>query len=239
MKKDSEVRIFPTADALFESAAIDFSERAQAAVTKTGIFSVALSGGSTPKLFFETLSHTAYCVENTPWNTIRFFFGDERYVPLNDINSNYHTAFEFLLSKVPVNPDNIFRIPTEFKDPFVAADTYETTLRRAFQLSDNDIPQFDLIYLGLGDNAHTASLMPNSDVVKFYARSQLPNQHQLATAVFIPETNLYRITLTPTVINNSRDILFLVAGADKARAISTVLEGSFDPLNYPAQLIPQ
>lgn len=236
MMNTKEIKIFPNAHDLFQSTALDFTHRAQAAVEKTGMFSVALSGGSTPKLFFDTLSQTEYCIHNTPWEKIRFFFGDERYVLIDNINNNYHTAIEFLFSKLPVNPDNIFRIPTEYNDPFEAAHIYEATLRHVFHLNNNEIPQFDLIYLGLGDNAHTASLMPFTDVVNYYASNPL-SDHQLATALLNPETNTYRITLTPTIINNSRDILFMVAGANKAQAVWNVLEGPFDPQNYPAQLI--
>jgi 6-phosphogluconolactonase len=109
---------------------------------------------------------------------------------------------------------------------------YEDTLRKVFHHSD--LPQFDLVYLGLGDDAHTASLMPSSDLV----RDILANKNdQLVSSLFLSETNMYRITLTPRIINNSRNIIFLVTGANKATALQKVLEGQTDPLHYPAQLI--
>ena len=146
------------------------AHRAMAAVNDKGVFSVVLAGGNTPKLFFDALTGIEYYKKNIPWRQIQFFFGDERYVPSDNAKSNYHMAYEHLFSKVPVNPENIYRIPTEFNDPKDAAKNYEQTLSKVFHIKDNAFPQFDLLYLGLGDNAHTASLMPFSDVVKHYAR---------------------------------------------------------------------
>ena len=229
MRKNKEIIIFPDTHYLFQYAAKDFANRAIKAVNEKGVFSVVLAGGNTPKLLFDTLC----CVRHIPWQNIHFFFGDERYVSANDPNSNYHMAYEHLFSKVPVNPDTIYRIPTEFADPKDAAKNYEHTLRRIFHINDNATPQFDLVYLGLGDNAHTASLMPFSDVVKHYANSPT----QLVASLHMPESNTYRITLTPNAINNGLDIIFLVTGADKATAVWQVLDGPVDPLHYPAQLI--
>lgn len=238
ISQEQSIAVFPTADDLFQFTAMDFSRRAMAAVKEKGVFSVVLSGGNTPKLFFETLTRNDECVTNTPWGQIQFFFGDERYVPPDDINSNYHTAQEYLFSKVPVSPDNIYRIPTEYTDPKEAALDYEQTLRKAFQVKDNSYPSFDLIYLGLGDNAHTASLMPFSDIVTDYATNPFTDQnHQLVASLFMSESNMYRITLTPNAINNSQSILFMVTGLNKAMAVWNVLEGKTDPQNFPAQLI--
>ena len=111
--------------------------RAVAAVNDKGIFSVVLAGGETPKLFFDTLTNVKYS-KNIPWNCIYFFFGDERYVSADDVKSNYHMAYEHLFSKVPVNQNNIYRIPTEFDDPKDAANAYEKTLRKVFHIQDND-----------------------------------------------------------------------------------------------------
>lgn len=238
ISRERSIDVFSTADELFQLTARDFSRRAMAAVKEKGVFSVVLSGGNTPKLFFETLTRNDEYVTNTPWEKIQFFFGDERYVPPDDINSNYHTAQEYLFSKVPISPDNIYRIPTEYTDPNEAAHDYEKTLRKAFQIKDNGYPSFDLIYLGLGDNAHTASLMPFSDIVTDYATNPLADQnHQLVASLFVSEMNMYRITLTPNAINNSQAILFMVTGLNKAMAVWNVLEGETDPQNYPAQLI--
>ena len=238
MMQDNDIKIFPNEDDLCQFSALDFSRRAQEAVRLKGFFSVVLSGGNTPKLFFDALSHSDYCIKNTPWEHIRFFFGDERYLPSDDINSNYHTANAYLFSKVPVNRNNIYRIPTEFDDPKDAAIAYEKTLRQVFQMKDQGMPSFDLIYLGLGDNSHTASLMPFSDIVKYYTENPLSKtSHRLVDTLFVPETNMHRITLTPNAINNSQAIIFMVAGVKKAAAVWNVLAGDRDPLNYPSQLI--
>jgi 6-phosphogluconolactonase len=238
MTKNKDITIFTNANDLFQFAAKDFSQRASAAVNDKGIFSVVLAGGNTPKLFFDTLTDIEYYKKNIPWQQIQFFFGDERYVPSDDAESNYYMAYEHLFSKVPVNPKNIYRIPTEFNDPKNAAKNYEQTLRRVFHIKDNAIPQFDLLYLGLGDNAHTASLMPLSDIVKYYAERSLSDKNnQLVASLFVSESNMYRITLTPNVINNAKDIIFLVTGSNKATAVWKVLEDQTDPLHNPAQLI--
>jgi len=219
MKRNTELRIFPSVDQLFNYAAQDFCQRAVSAVQAKGMFSVVLSGGNTPQLFFDILTQDQKCRENTPWKMIQFFFGDERYVPARDVRSNYHSAYEHLFSRVPICPKNIFRISTEFKDPEDAAKVYERTLRNAF----------DLVYLGLGEDAHTASLMPFNTALK--------NDKQLVASVFLPKSCEYRITLTPNAINRGKDIIFLVTGANKANAVWEVLEGPRDPQRYPAQLI--
>lgn len=232
-----EANIFSNPQDLFLSAAEDFSRRAQAAVLAKGVFTVALSGGNTPQSLFDTLVGTKAYQEKTPWNKIKFFFSDERYVPLNDSKSNYHMAFEHLFSKVPVLKKNIYPIPTHFKDPLEAAKDYERTLRNAFKLKEDAFPNFDLLYLGLGDDAHTASLMPLSDVVKQYCKISDNTNFQLVTSLWVAQQKMYRITFTPPAINHAEKIIFLVTGANKATAVNKVLEGPPDPEQYPAQLI--
>lgn len=231
MKKNNRITVFSSDANLFKFAANDFSQRAIAAVQDKGIFSVVLAGGNTPKLFFDALTSGEF-KKSIPWQKVLFFFGDERYVPANDRQSNYHMAYEHLFSKVPVNLKNIYRIPTEFNDPTDAVKEYEQTLRNIFHIQNNTCPEFDCIYLGLGDNAHTASLMPFSEPVKNHAEN-----NQLVASLFVAELNMYRITLTANAINNSKAIIFLVTGADKATAVWEVLEGPRDPERYPAQLI--
>src|SRR5579871_6169608 len=116
MMKNKEVIIFPNSQDVFQFAAKDFFNRAVSAVNDKGVFSVVLAGGNTPKLFFDILTNM-----DIPWQKIRFFFGDERYVSSDNVNSNYHMVYEHLFSKVPINPSNIYRIPTEFNDPNDAA----------------------------------------------------------------------------------------------------------------------
>lgn len=238
LTRNNKITIFDNAHDLFQFAAEDFMHRALAAVNDKGVFSVVLSGGNTPKLFFGTLTEIKSYKNSIPWQHIQFFFGDERYVPSDNVESNYHMAYEHLFSKVPINPENIHRILTEFNDPKEAATAYEKTLRKVFQIKDNTFPPFDLLYLGLGDDAHTASLMPFSDVVMYYAKNPSPHKHnKLVASISITEMNNHRITLTPTAINHAKNIIFLVAGKNKATAVQEVLEGQMNPQCYPAQLI--
>lgn len=238
MTKNQEIKIFPIPHDLFDFAANDFMQRAVAAVRDKGVFSVVLSGGNTPKLFFDTLTNVDYDKKTIPWQQIHFFFGDERYVSPETKESNYHMAYEYLFSKMPVNKKNIYRIPTEFPDPNDAAKHYEQTLRKVFNIKDKASPQFDLVYLGLGDDAHTASLMPFSEIVTRYSDKVLSDEDgQLVASLWVPELHMYRITLTPTAINNSMNIIFLVTGANKETAVRNVLKGPSDPKRYPAQLI--
>jgi 6-phosphogluconolactonase len=237
--QNKTINLFANTNDLFQFAAKDFSQRAIAAVKDKGIFSVVLAGGNTPALFFDTLTSREDYKKNIPWPQIQFFFGDERYVPYDNAESNYHMAYVHLFMKVPINPTNIYRIATENHDPQQAAQNYAQTLRTALHIKDHVLPSFDLVYLGLGENAHTASLMPCSDIVQQYAENLTPanNNTQLTAALFVPEYNMYRITLTPAAINNAQDIIFLVTGANKAHAVWEVLAGAADPLHYPAQLI--
>lgn len=226
-----EIKIFPKASDLFHSAAEDFTERAIQAINDTGVFTVVLAGGNTPKKFFETLTENKYCLEKTPWRHIKFFFGDERYLPSTDPENNYHKANENLFSKLSVPRENIYRIPTEFSNPQDTAKNYELTLKKVFCIKDHDFPNFDLVYLGLGKDAHTASLMPFSDLV-------VPNStDQLVACLWVSQSQMYRITLTPAAINNAKSIIFLVTGTNKAGAVYSVLKGPHEPQKFPAQLI--
>jgi len=235
IKKNIHIRIFNDLTKLFNYAAEDFLQQAMTAIEKKGVFTVVLSGGHTPQFFFDTLSH--YGKNTIPWDKIKFFFGDERYVPANDINSNYHMAYEHLFSKVSVDPSHIYRIPTELLDPDDAARAYEKTINENFSVKKNELPQFDLCYLGLGANAHTASLMPFNEVVNSYLKNSSDENQPFVEALFDTNSNLTRITLMPQIINNSKNIIFMVTGEDKATAVWDVLEGERNPIHFPAQLI--
>jgi 6-phosphogluconolactonase len=236
MNKHNEISVFTNPDDLFKFAADDFMQRAIAAVSEKGEFSVVLSGGNTPKALFDILANDINYKKNIPWELIKFFFSDERYVSANDSRSNYNMAEEHLFSKVSVKPNNIYRIPTEFAHPEDSAKSYEKTLKEVFHIENNEqYPAFDLVYLGLGDNAHTASLMPFTKEVKELITTD--DKHTLVLSSFVSELDMYRITLTPSAINNAMQIIFLVTGEGKATAVQEVIAGSRDPLHYPAQLI--
>jgi 6-phosphogluconolactonase len=221
------IHILPSATDLYQSAALDFIERANAATQDKHFFHVAFSGGDSAKLFFDKIVELGQ--GKIPWKNIKVFFVDERFLPINDPQSNYHNAELHLFSKINIPPQNIYRMKTEYKSPADAALAYEKILHQ-------EISDFDVIYLGLGPNAHTASLMPNTDLVTRYVNDPA-SMKQWVAGTDDPVTHIDRITLTPTVINNSKSIIFLVSGKNKASAVHEILAGDFLPKQYPAQLI--
>jgi 6-phosphogluconolactonase len=191
-------------------------------------FRTALSGGSTPKLLYRQLTSDAFRGE-IPWERIQFFFGDERWVPHDHPDSNYRLAEDELFSKVPVNRDNILPVPTEGLGPEDAAAQYEQTIRRVFGTPQDQVPSFDLIFLGMGEDGHIASLFPHT--------AALHESHRLVVAHFVDKLNTYRITLTPAVLNTAANVILMVTGTGKAGALKHVLEGDYDPDTFPAQLL--
>ncbi len=173
MPTQPEIRILKNAADLFEAAAAEFAAQASAAVRANGKFTVALSGGSTPKTLYSLLATKP----GIPWDKIHFFWGDERHVPPDHPESNYRMANEALLSKVPARAENIFRIHSEEKDAAAAALQYEQTLKDFFHLSPGKFPRFDLIFLGVGPDGHTASLFPGT--------SALTEKHRLVVANWV------------------------------------------------------
>lgn len=235
--KNNIIHIFSADESLFQAAANDFVQRAIKTINEKSFFTVVLSGGDTPKFFFKALVEISQKQPSIPWQQIKFFFGDERFVASEDSASNYHMAYQYLFSKLPIPAENIYRIPTECSNPEIAAEKYEQTLRKAFDIKSKELPLFDLVYLGLGENAHTASLMPGSDLVKSYIDNPKLEKNPLVASAWVPELNMFRVTLTPTALNHSRNISFLVTGESKATAAWQVLQGSYQPLQYPAQMI--
>jgi 6-phosphogluconolactonase len=190
-------------------------------------FTVALSGGSTPKLLYELLASDAFRYQ-IPWHLIHFFFGDERWVPHTDPASNFKLANDYLFQPLNINRTRIYPMPTS-GDPQDAATHYEVTLRGAFNLQEGDVPAFDLIFLGMGDEGHTASLFPHTTVLH-------ENVH-LVASTYVPKLSADRITLTPLTLTHAAHTLFMVGGAAKAEALQQVLEGEYNPDEYPAQLL--
>ncbi len=217
------VEVFRNSAELSEKAAVIFCKTAQEAVQKKGRFTVALTGGTSPAKLYELLSLSPY-KESVPWDRTYVFWGDERWVPLSDEKSNAKMAFETLLSHVPVPKNQIFTMWGEAK-PEVFDLKYEEQLREYL----GDTPQFDLILLGMGDDGHTASLFPGTNV--------LHEQKRLVKAYYLSPQSMYRITLTALCINAAKKIIFLVLGEKKAPALHQVLEGAYNPTEYPAQLI--
>ncbi|HKD00864.1 MAG TPA: 6-phosphogluconolactonase [Terriglobales bacterium] len=212
MPSSEEIHVLPTAQELFEAAAREFVTQSAAAIAARGKFSVALSGGSTPKGLYALLAERPAIA----WNKIYFFFGDERNVPPDDAESNYRMASEAMLTRVPVPRENIFRVPTEVDDAEAAALRYQDTLRKFFALRDGEFPRFDLILLGMGSDGHIASLIPGT--------AALDEKVRLVVANWAPKLNSYRITFTFPVLNHAACAMFLASGPDKAPMIHQVLE---------------
>ena len=213
-----KLEILDTTNDLATAAAEHFVELAQ-----RESFTVALSGGSTPKLLYQTLADPNQPFrEQVAWSNIHLFWSDERHVPPDHPDSNYRMAHEALLTRVPVPLANVHRIPSENPNAAEAAATYEQTLR---QVTQQALPRLELILLGLGPDGHTASIFPASDV--------LHETKRLVAAPWVEKLNTYRITMTLPLMNNAASVVFLVSGAEKAEIVKQVLQGQ--PERYPAQ----
>jgi 6-phosphogluconolactonase len=192
-------------------------------------FSIALSGGSTPKILFSLLVEDDSLRKKIPWNKMHFFWGDERHVPPEDAQNNYRMAYETMLAKAPVPPENIHRMPTEQFDAGKVAADYEQELRKFFRLKSGELPVFDFNLLGIGPDGHTASLFPGTEA--------LHEQRHLVVANWIEKFQTNRITLTAPVLNNAGTIVVLVSGQEKAEILKRILEGEYQPDLLPSQLI--
>ncbi len=213
-------------------AAERFAHNVQQSISRNGRFVVALSGGNTPSAMNAVLvEHYRVSLD---WSRIFFFWGDERSVPPDHSDSNYRMACETLIDHVPVPPSNVFRVRAELP-PAEAAKLYQQELRNFFRKdaghsSDkDDFPVFDLIFLGMGNDGHTASLFPGSPALSEKTRWVIENPVRVL--------NTERITFTAPLINHANEVIFLVSGTAKAPALKQVLEGPFDPTSCPSQLI--
>jgi 6-phosphogluconolactonase len=235
---NAQVRIYRDPEELALKAARRFARLADQYVVGCGRFTVALSGGSTPRAMFSLLAADPF-LDTVPWSSIYFFWGDERCVPPVHQDSNYRMASEALLSKVPVPAENVFRIPAELPDVEQAAQQYAETLTQFFLAGPgptrsgtaplSNVPRFDLILLGMGPDGHTASLFPHTTALQV--------ADKIVVANYVEKFKSNRITLTAPTINNSRNVTFVAGGKDKAEALAGVLEGSYQPEVYPSQLI--
>jgi 6-phosphogluconolactonase len=218
------IKTYPDAETLAREAAYHFIECANEAIAEHDRFSVALSGGSTPKALYKTLA-TVELVPRIDWEKVFVFWGDERCVAPNHEDSNYRMAFDLMLRHLPVPVKQIYRMEGEL-EPKEAAKAYEARLKKFFQ---QNIPRFDLILLGLGDDGHTASLFPGTKA--------LEETKKWVTANYVRKLSAWRLTLTAWTINQAANVTFLVSGESKAEALQRVLAGRYDPNEIPAQLI--
>lgn len=226
-RSEVDVRRLTTPQDLFQAAADEVLRAAGEAISQRGRFTIALSGGSTPRSMFTLIAANASSA--LPWSQVFFFWGDERHVPPEDAESNFHMAQETLLSKLPIPPANIFRIRSENPDASKAAEEYEKTLREFFAVNPVGFPRFDLILLGMGPDGHTASLFPGTKA--------LHEKSRLVVANWVEKLNTSRITLTLPVLNAARCVAFLVSGGDKAPALREVLESNAPAEKYPSKLV--
>ncbi|MBI2821307.1 MAG: 6-phosphogluconolactonase [Acidobacteria bacterium] len=205
-----------------------FVELAKESLATRGLFSVALSGGSTPKRLYSLLAGRHF-QHRVPWSRLYLFWGDERFVPPDHQDSNYRMVKEALLSKVPVPVENIHPVSTDRESPEHAATEYEQTIREFFNISLGQFPQFDLVLLGLGTDGHTASLFPGTAV--------LSERRRLVAALYVDKPQPHRLTLTVPVFNHAANVIFLVSGEGKASILKSVLQGEYQENGLPAQLI--
>lgn len=205
-----------------------FVADAHRAITAKDSFYLAISGGHTPKRFFELLPKVPKA-KSLPWHKIQLFWVDERYVAPDSPSSNYRLAAETFLSKVAIPDRNIHRIPTGYDDIREAARCYEDTIREVFGLKENQVPEFDLIVLGMGSEGHTGSLFPDS-----YVPFDMEN---LASAVYFLDDKHNRITLTHPVLCAARHLVVLVSGKEKAGILKEVLTSEPDDVRYPIHVL--
>lgn len=228
MTAEPKIVVAPDLPAAAAEAAARFAAICERAVDSRGACAVALSGGETPKPLYALLASEPYR-RTVPWDRLDVFWGDERAVPPEDLRSNFRLAVDMLLSHVPVAARRIHRMPADTPDHNAAAAAYEQTLRAVLPHAADGWPRFDLVLLGLGDNAHTASLFPRSEAVR--------ERERAVVAEFVEDAGMWRMTLTAPVLSHAAEIVFLVAGRSKAEAVRAVLEGPADPNEVPAALI--
>jgi 6-phosphogluconolactonase len=217
-----DIRVFDTIEEVSRAAALGLIDQIKQTLARQNLFSLVLAGGQTPRRLYELLA-TEFR-QAAPWNRLRLYVGDERFVPPDDPRSNYRMIKEAMLARLPVIDKNVYIMPTSLHTPEQAALSYENILRSHY---DGAWPRFDLVILGLGPDGHTASLFPNSPALEESGKWVLVSQG--------PEEPKTRLTLSLPAINNAAAIYFLVTGKDKAKAFKNAL-GEPSRL-YPASLI--
>lgn len=239
MNVTTVIKVFPDLEAVSRHTASIFITLSAKRIASHGRFAAAIPGGSTPKKLFELLASEEY-KNMVDWSRVHFFWTDERCVAKEDKESNYRLAFDLFLSKIPLPPENIHRIKGELS-PVDGAQDYENNLKIFFGKSGP--PAFDLIILGMGEDGHTASLFPDSDVLKETKRAAVaiqPVRKNFSNGLNMAEMEkpgIPRITLTLPVLNNASQIIFLVSGTSKAVVMKKILGDGIEKKQYPAGLV--
>jgi 6-phosphogluconolactonase len=223
------VQVFNHCSEIASYASREVARMARDAVSARGVFSIALAGGSTPKMLYALLAEHPTLRNSLPWDKMQVFFGDERHVGPGHADSNFQMASDSMLSKVPLREGQIHRIKGEYPDTAQAATEYEDVIRRQFGLRSSEFPGFDLILLGMGNEGHTLSLFPGTKA--------LHEAQHIVTRNWVGKLYTERITLTAPAANAAANIIFMVTGSDKACALKAVLEGPYEPEQLPAQMI--
>lgn len=229
MKTRIPIETYTDGAALARAAAERFVEQAGSAIAGKGRFSVVLAGGSTPKALYRRLAADPFAGA-IDWTRVHVFWGDERTVPPDHMDSNFRMAHDSLLSRLPIPVRNIHRISGE-ADPQEAAQDYDQTLRSFFADAH---ACFDLVLLGMGDDGHTASLFPGSEAVEKEVKGL---QGRWVVANYVEKLATWRITMTTLPINGAAHVIFLVSGEEKAGTLQQVLNGPYQPRAFPSQLI--
>jgi 6-phosphogluconolactonase len=216
------VEVLPDKEALIKRSLEVVLSKIQEAIEKSDRFTIALAGGGTPKPLYEAIA-----TQNLPWEKIHVFWGDERYVPADHPDSNQGMARNAWLNKVDIPAANIHPMPTEGASPVADAEKHEAQLLEFFGIPAGTFPDFDVILLGIGDDAHTASLFPHTDALQV--------QDQLVTVG--NKDGQPRITFTAPLINHAHCVIFLVAGSSKRPALAQIFAPEADAVTYPARLI--
>ncbi|KYP16426.1 6-phosphogluconolactonase [Flavihumibacter sp. CACIAM 22H1] len=220
-----DIQVFPDAETVAQKAAAFIVKKAQEVLKKQSRFTICLSGGSTPKRLHQLLAE-APLQQQVDWSKVHVFWGDERYVPLEDDRNNARMAYDTLLNKVPIPEEQIHIMRTDYDSPAEAASEYAKLLHQYF---DHQPHSFDLLILGMGDDAHTLSLFPHTEVIQ--------ENRRWCISFFLEAQDMFRVTITRPVANQSACILFLTTGAGKAKALQNVWEGPQDFSEYPAQSV--
>lgn len=223
-----EVIVCHSQEEIFTKSADIFVSLASESIAARGQFTVALSGGSTPKGMYTLLASDVYR-DKVDWNKVQMFWGDERSVAPDNDQSNYKMANQAMISKLPIPAENVHRMQAESEDIETAAKDYESTLKRVFGYADGEQPKFDLILLGMGDDGHTASLFPGTKALGEKERTVVVN--------WVEKFNTNRMTFTAPAINSAHNIVFMAAGANKLQPLKEVLVGERNPELYPSQLV--
>jgi len=220
--------ISPDKTALFQSTAELIVEASRSAIARSGRFAFVLTGGSTPKSLYELVA-TDEWKGRIDWAKVHLFWGDERFVPATDGQSNYGMAKKALIDRLELPATNVHRVVTEDTTPEGCAESYEQDIREFFKAPTGVFPSFDFVLNGMGSNRHALSLFPG--------RPTIHEKSRMVVADFVPEVKMNRITMTAPLVNAAREVVFLVAGEDKAEAVNDVVFGPRNVDEKPAQLI--